>query len=119
MTKTSTLCDTPLGNGRPTGFQGQIKGATIPDVVQLECLSGVQRAVRVTSGNNVGTLFFRGGGLVHAVPRSLTGEAAALDMLSWNEGTFEPIEREVPTRESISCHLPSLVPRAAPVQDAK
>src|SRR5260370_42681034 len=98
MTKTSTQRDTPLSNVRPTGFQGQIKGATIPDVVQLECLSGVQRAVRVTSGNNVGTLFFRGGGLVHAVARSLTRGAAGLVRLSLNEGTFGPNETEGPTR---------------------
>jgi Domain of unknown function (DUF4388) len=118
-TKPSIHRDTSPSTVRPSGFQGQIKGATIPDLVQLECLSGVQRAVRVTSGSNVGVLFFRAGELVHAIFRSLTGEAAALDMLSWKEGTFEPVEREWPAQETISCHWQGLVLRAVQMQDEK
>lgn len=104
---------------RPSGFQGQINGATLSDLVQMECLSGIKRVVRVTSGHHSGHFYFRDGSLVHAATRSLVGEAAALEMLSWNEGSFEPVDREWPPKDSISCTWQSLVLRAAQIQDER
>src|SRR5579862_3875349 len=98
---------------RPSGFQGHINGATLNDLVQMECLAGVKRVVRVASATHLGHFFFRDGSLVHAATRSITGEAAALEMLSWNEGSFEPVEREWPLKESITCTWQNLVLRAA------
>jgi hypothetical protein len=103
----------------PSGFQAQIKGASLSDLVQMECLAGSRRVVRVTSGVNVGFLYFRGGELVHAIARSFTGEAAALDMLSWNEGSFEPIEREWPAKDTITANWQSIVIRAAQMRDER
>jgi hypothetical protein len=118
---------TPLTNRRgganqlpkPTtaGFQGQIAGASLSDLVQMECLAGSRGVVRVTSGDHVGHLFFRGGAVVYALTGSLTGEAAALEMLTWNEGTFQSVEREWPVRDSISCSWQALVIRAAHARD--
>jgi hypothetical protein len=102
-----------------SGFQAQIKGASLGDLVQMECLAGSQRAVRVTSGANVGYLYFRGGAVVHAIARSLVGEAAALDILSWSDGSFEPAEREWPPRESVTCSWQSLLLRAAQARDER
>ena len=118
MSKAPASRDTP-STLRPSGFQGQIKGTTLPDVVQMECLSGGRRVVRVSSGSNTGYLFFRDGSLVHASTRLLTGEPAALEMLAWNEGTFEPIEREWPSRDSITCGWQTLLLRAAQIHDEK
>jgi hypothetical protein len=101
------------------GFQAQIKGASLADLVQMECLAGSHRVVRVTSGGNLGFLYFRGGGLVHASTKSLSGEPAALDILSWSEGSFEPVEREWPARESISSGWQSLLLRAAQARDER
>src|SRR5208282_2544934 len=93
--------------------------ASLNDLVQMECLSGVKRVVRVSSGLHLGHFFFREGSLVHAATRSVTGEAAALEMLSWNEGTFEPVEREWPAKDSITCTWQSLVLRAAQMHDER
>jgi hypothetical protein len=111
--------DSPSGSARPSGFQAQIKGATIGDLVQMECLAGSRRVVRVTSGSNIGFLYFRGGAIVHAVARTLSGEAAALDMLSWNEGSFEPAEREWPAKDTIACNWQTLLIRAAQLRDER
>lgn len=102
-----------------TGFQAQIKGATLSDLVQMECLSGTQRVVRVTSGSHVGYLYFRGGAVVHAVARSLAGDAAAFEILSWNDGSFEAIEREWPIKDTISSGWQSLLLRAAQARDER
>jgi hypothetical protein len=99
------------------GFQARIKGAELADLVQMECLSGSRCAVRVTSDEHVGYLFFRGGHLVHALARSLVGEAAAMEMLAWDEGTFEPAEGEWPARDSITCSWQSLLLRSAQARD--
>jgi hypothetical protein len=101
------------------GFRAQIKGATLADLVQMECLSGRQRAVRVTSESNLGHLYFRGGALVHAATRALTGEAAALEILSWSEGSFEPIDTEWPPRETIASGWQGLLLRAAQARDER
>jgi Domain of unknown function (DUF4388) len=109
----------PPSGVRGSGFQARLKGANLADLVQMECLSGSKRVVRVTSGDQIGYLFFRTGHLVHALARSLIGEAAALEMLSWDEGTFEPAERDWPATGTISCNWQSLLLRAAQARDEK
>jgi hypothetical protein len=101
------------------GFRAQIKGATLADLVQMECLSGRQRAVRVTSEGNIGHLYFRGGALVHAATRGLAGEAGALEILSWSEGSFEPIDTEWPPKETIASGWQGLLLRAAQARDER
>jgi len=102
-----------------TGFQAQIKGATLSDLIQLECLAGSRSVVRIASGPNVGHVYFRGGSVVHAAARSLTGEAAVLEILKWREGTFEPVDREWPAKDTISCTWQSLLLRAAQLDDER
>jgi hypothetical protein len=85
----------------------------------MECLAGSRRVVRVASGSNVGYLFFRSGAVVHAIARSAVGEAAAFEVLLWNDGSFEPVDREWPIKESISCTWQSLLLRAAQMRDER
>jgi hypothetical protein len=89
----------------------------LADLVQMECLAGVRLVVRVTSGDSVGYLYFRGGSVVHAVTAVLSGEAAAMEMLTWSAGTFEPAERDWPPKDSISSSWESLLLRAAHAYD--
>jgi hypothetical protein len=117
--KVPTRRDGPPSGVRGSGFQARIKGANLADLVQMECLAGSERVVRVTSGDQVGYLFFRAGQLVDALARSLSGEAAALEMLGWDEGTFEPADRDWPTRDSITCSWQSLLLRAAQARDER
>jgi hypothetical protein len=100
-----------------SGFQGQIKGASLADLVQMECLAGSRRVVRVISSDDTGYMYFSGGAVVHAVARSLNGEAAVLEMLQWAEGTFEAVEREWPAKETIVATWQSLLLRAAQIHD--
>jgi hypothetical protein len=115
---------TPSGRGDPPsggapGFEARIDGASLADLVQMECLAGSRRVVRIASGSNVGFLFFRSGAVVHAIARSAVGEAAALEVLLWDDGSFEPVEREWPLKESIACTWQSLLLRAAQVRDER
>ena len=102
---------------RESGFRANLKGASLPDLVQLECLSGRECVIRVSSGNEVGYLFFRGGQIVHAVSRRGIGEAAALEILRWNTGSFEPCNAGWPDRDSIASSWQNLLLLAAQHRD--
>lgn len=102
---------------RESGFRANLHGASLADLVQMECLSGRERVIRVSSGNDVGYLFFRGGQIVHAVSRRGIGETAALEILRWNDGTFEPCSAGWPDRDSISSNWQNLLILSAQHRD--
>lgn len=102
---------------RESGFRASLHGASLADLVQMECLSGRERVIRVSSGGEVGYLFFRGGQIVHAVSRRGIGETAALEILRWSDGTFEPCSAGWPDRDSITSNWQNLVLLVAQQRD--
>lgn len=102
---------------RESGFRAHLHGASLADLVQMECLSGRERVIRVSSGGEVGYLFFRGGQMVHAVSRRGMGETAALEILRWDDGTFEPCSAGWPDRDSIGSNWQNLLLLAAQHRD--
>src|SRR5262249_8465319 len=82
--------DDSLENQGEIGFRASLKGATLPDLVQMECLALSDAAFRITSQNKIGYLFFQRGQIVHALTGDLIGEPAALEILKWQRGVFEP-----------------------------
>jgi hypothetical protein len=115
----------PLINGseespntmRESGFRASLHGASLADLVQMECLSGRERVIRISSGHEVGYLFFRAGQIVHAVSRRGIGETAALEILRWNDGTFEPCSAGWPDRDSIGSNWQNLLLLSAQHRD--
>ncbi len=101
----------------PSGFAAQIDGASIADLVQLECLRGLTRAVRVTADDGLGFLYFDHGQLVHAVCGKLTGEEAALVILSWQSGTVRPSDSYFSKPPTIDTPWQGLLMAAAQQQD--
>jgi hypothetical protein len=101
----------------PIGFQAQIRGASLWDLVQIECLARKHRVVRVTTVGNVGYLYFDGGNIVHASTLEQVGETAAFEMLQWTQGSFEPCDRAWPTVSTIHISWQALLLRAAQSKD--
>ncbi|MGO9837559.1 MAG: DUF4388 domain-containing protein [Polyangiaceae bacterium] len=119
MTQKPPVTGEGSANGAQTsGFQARIKGASLADLIQMECLAGSKLVVRVTSGSKVGYLYFRGGSVVHATTPTSSGEPAAMEMLAWNGGTFEPADREW-SQDTISSNWQNLLLRAAQIRDEK
>jgi predicted regulator of Ras-like GTPase activity (Roadblock/LC7/MglB family) len=102
---------------RESGFRAHLHGESLADLVQMECLSGRERVIRISSAGEVGYLFFRGGQIVHAVCGRSIGETAALEVLRWNDGTFEPCSAGWPDRDSISSNWQNLLLLAAQHRD--
>jgi hypothetical protein len=102
-----------------SGFRAQLRQANLPDLVQMECLSRSQRAIRVTTVGNIGYLFFAEGQVIHASTLELDGEAAAREILLWSQGTFEPCERPWPAKPSIAKSWQVLLLEAAHAADER
>lgn len=101
----------------PQGFLASLKGASLSDLVQLQCLSGTDCVARVNSGDEVGYLYFRAGRVVHAMSPSHVGEPAAFEILAWSTGTFELCNAGWPEKESIHDTFQALLIRAAQARD--
>ncbi len=99
------------------GFAGQMFGATLPDLIQMQCLTMVTRAVRVDANSVTGRIYFAGGQIVHATVGILTGEAALFEMFSWKNGTFTCEDGVRAVDETVSRHWQSILLEAAQRED--
>lgn len=115
--KGSDLLDSIAPKSGPSGFHAQLSGANLSDLIQMECMTRARRVVRVTTRGNIGYLYFRDGHVGHASTLDLDGEAAALDMLTWDQGTFEVTERDWPPMDTIRTPWQGLLLKAAQRHD--
>jgi hypothetical protein len=83
----------------------------------MECLARVHRTVQVVGEGGVGYLYFDGGHIVHASTAQRTGEAAALEILAWTNGSFQSCERPWPEQRSIVTSHEGLLLQAAQLRD--
>lgn len=91
------------------GFRAQLSGASLWDLVQMECQARSRLVVRVKGEGGIGYLYFAGGRVVHAVTADRVGEAAALEILSWTNGLFQPCQRDWPAAETIQAPCEALI----------
>lgn len=93
------------------------EGASLADLIQLECLSGSREAVLVTSSGRQGHLFFEGGALVDARTRELAGDDAAFEIIGWKTATFGASDLPWPSRHTITLPWRELLLQAVPGYD--
>jgi hypothetical protein len=107
-----------VGAERPVGFHAQLVGASLWDLVQLECLARSHLVVEVTGEGGVGYLYFDAGRVVHASTLRFRGLPAALEILGWTHGTFQTSGRSWPVGAStIEVPSESLLLQAAKRRD--
>jgi hypothetical protein len=99
---TLAMKKTPGPGASGHGFRANLTGASLIDLVQMECLARATQVVRVVSGDEVGYLYFESGAIVHAMSSSATGEPAALEILGWDGGSFEPCNAGWPNASTIT-----------------
>jgi hypothetical protein len=103
----------------PRGFSAQLRGASLWDLIQMECLARAHRVVQVIGEGGVGYLYFDRGQIVHATTAQRTGEAAALEILDWTNGSFQTCERSWPTQATIRTSHEGLILQAAQLRDER
>jgi hypothetical protein len=101
----------------PRGFEGVMLGATLQDLIQMECLTLATRSVKVETHDQVGIIYFAGGQVVHAQVGSVSGEEAFYEMLRWKNGNFTIQDGVRPTEETITRHWQGLLLESASRND--
>ncbi|HVR62711.1 MAG TPA: DUF4388 domain-containing protein [Polyangia bacterium] len=99
------------------GFRAHLRGASLWDLVQMECLARTRGVFQVTGEGGVGYLYMSDGHVVHAVTRRLDGEAAALEILGWTNGSFQACDRIWPPRPTIDVAYEKLLLQVAKRRD--
>jgi hypothetical protein len=75
-------------NRAATGFEGEVAGLGLTDIIQVNATNGFSGLIRVQHGDAAGAIFFRDGDIVHAELGDKTGEEAFFDIISWQDGRF-------------------------------
>jgi predicted regulator of Ras-like GTPase activity (Roadblock/LC7/MglB family)/CheY-like chemotaxis protein len=99
------------------GFQGTVDGIDLIDIVQFNALSRATAALKVTTGDKEGMIFFKDGSVVHAMCDQETGEDAFFTILSFNGGSLQNIRGVQPPIVSITKSIEGLLFEAAVKND--
>jgi len=101
------------------GFQGTVDGIDLIDIVQFNSLSRATAALKVTTGNREGMIFFKDGSVVHAMCGREIGENAFFTILSFNGGSLQNIRGVQPPVVSINKSIEALLFETAVKNDEK
>ena len=99
------------------GFSAQLRGVGLWDLVQMECLARSRLCVQVVGEGGVGYLYFDRGQIVHAATAHHVVEPAALEILGWTNGSFQPCDRAWPERPTIVTSHEALLLQVAQRRD--
>jgi predicted regulator of Ras-like GTPase activity (Roadblock/LC7/MglB family)/DNA-binding response OmpR family regulator len=101
------------------GFQGTVDGVDLVDIVQFNGLSRATAALKVTTGDQEGMIFFKEGAVVHAMCGKETGEDAFFTILGFNGGSLQNIRGVQPPVVSIHKSIEALLFETAVKSDEK
>ncbi len=99
------------------GFQGTIDGVELIDIVQFNGLSKATSALKVTTDDGEGMIFFNNGEVVHAICGESSGEEAFFKILGLHGGTLQNIKGVEPSATTIDKKLESLLLEATKQSD--
>lgn len=83
------------------GFEGEIAGLGLPDVIQVVAFGHFSGCIEVWSEGGSGLIFLRDGEIVHAEQAEAVGEEAFRDILRWPGGRFSLQPNVSSTRSTI------------------
>ncbi len=101
------------------GFQGTVDGVDLIDIVQFNGLSRATAALKVTTGDREGMIFFREGAVVHAMCGKEIGEEAFFTILGFNGGSLQNIRGVQPPVVSIHKSIEALLFETAVKSDER
>lgn len=90
-------------------FRGVVDGVELIDIVQFNGLSKSTSALKVTTGEAEGMIFFKDGAVIHAMYDQKTGEEAFYKILAFQGGTIENMRGVEPPLISIRKNIEALL----------
>jgi predicted regulator of Ras-like GTPase activity (Roadblock/LC7/MglB family)/DNA-binding response OmpR family regulator len=100
-------------------FQGTVDGIDLIDIVQLNGLSRATAALKVSTDDREGMIYFKEGTVVHAICGEATGEDAFFTILGFNGGSLQNINGVHPPMVTIEKSIEALLFEAAVQSDEK
>jgi len=88
-----------------SGFQGEIAGLSLADVIQLKGHNRYSGCISVEYQSNRGAIYFVDGEIIHAEQASYSGEDAIYQILKWPGGNFSLAPEMTTNVCSIHCSL--------------
>jgi predicted regulator of Ras-like GTPase activity (Roadblock/LC7/MglB family) len=102
-----------------TGFEGEVAGLGLTDIIQVNATNGFSGLVRVQNGDATGAIFFRDGDIVHAELGDKTGEEAFFEIIGWQGGRFAVQTNVVTAMRTIQKSCGHLLLEAHAVNDER
>lgn len=99
------------------GFDGEVSGMSLTDLLQLKAMGRFSGRIVVEQNGKSGHLFFRDGDLVHAQLEQFEGKDAFARILAWGGGTFRAEPKVGTTRQTINESFQYLLLDALRLQD--
>lgn len=100
-------------DAQKTGVSGSLADLSFTDMIQILCAGGKNMEISLTRGEDEGSVFVKGGAVVHAACGALEGERAFFRLMRWCDGEFTTRECRRFPNETISCSAMSLLMEGA------
>jgi len=100
-------------------LRGRLQSISLVDVLQLLHANRKTGELLVTRPKQNGVLYVQNGEVVHAETAKAQGEAAAFDILEWDQGGFEFVTTQVRGPVTIKRSVPDLLMEAARTTDSR
>ena len=94
---------------QPSGFQGEIAGLSLTDVIQLKGHNKYSGSITVSYGDAEGAIYFVDGEIIHAQLGQATGEEAMYEIVKWPGGVFNMHPEMTTTKCTINCRTDFLL----------
>lgn len=90
-------------------IQGSMRGAPLPDIIQLVCQGGKSGVFHVTEDPKRARIFLRDGRIVHAISHNAEGLEAVYTVALWLEGSYRFEEGPVDVPATITKSNPAIL----------
>lgn len=90
-------------------LEGDLEKLALPAVLQSLHLGKKGGRLSVTGANGIAEIYFAEGSPVHSLTAEFTGDAAVIELLTWQAGKFKFFENELSEETTVTKRLDSLI----------
>ncbi len=102
---------------RPPTLEGALTDMTPPSLLQSMQIGKMTGVLMVVSNEDMVEVYFEEGAPVHAIAPDSKGEAAVMELLTWDIGKFAFYPNERTTEKSIRRRMEGMLMESAPLTD--
>ncbi len=107
----------PAYTKRPPTLEGALTDMTPPSLLQSMQIGKMTGVLLVVSNEDMVEVYFEEGAAVHAVAPDSKGEAAVMELLTWDVGKFAFFPNEKSNEKSVRRRMEGMLMESAPLMD--